>query len=358
MLSFPLQNLVVSTTPLSNSWKKHPLSPINGSFPFPKASTCSKSYPNATFPCSLISSPLAKQKASSNVYSLLWASSQDSIRQREEEEEEEDEEYQVLTAVRSKYNDIVIVDTPKARMLLLDSTHNVHSILNKGQKWTGSYWDEFASLPAVIPKGPIAILGLGGGTAAHLMLDLWPSLQLEGWEIDPILIDKARQHFGLSDLEKHNIAGGLLNVHIGDALCPSENDSGRYAGIVIDLFYEGKVLAQLQEVETWLKLSDRLMPNGRFMVNCGGIYEKSDTTNGIIHPKLVDATWAENTTIKALSEAFPGQVSWKRMPETQGANYLALTGPFPDLTLWSCKVPDPLCQTVRQWRPCASASVL
>lgn len=24
----------------------------------------------------------------------------------------------------------------------------------------------------------------GGGTAAHLMLDLWPSLQLEGWEID------------------------------------------------------------------------------------------------------------------------------------------------------------------------------
>lgn len=27
----------------------------------------------------------------------------------------------------------------------------------------------------------------GGGTAAHLMLDLWPSLQLEGWEIDYIV---------------------------------------------------------------------------------------------------------------------------------------------------------------------------
>lgn len=27
----------------------------------------------------------------------------------------------------------------------------------------------------------------GGGTAAHLMLDLWPSLQLEGWEIDEIV---------------------------------------------------------------------------------------------------------------------------------------------------------------------------
>lgn len=81
--------------------------------------------------------------------------------------------------------------------------------------------DEFASLPAIVPKGPIAIFGLvslcitwtssleiyfslnqthnfmhavtffwmfqGGGTAAHLMLDLWPSLQLEGWEIDGIV---------------------------------------------------------------------------------------------------------------------------------------------------------------------------
>lgn len=27
----------------------------------------------------------------------------------------------------------------------------------------------------------------GGGTAAHLMLELWPSLQLEGWEIDEIV---------------------------------------------------------------------------------------------------------------------------------------------------------------------------
>ncbi|KAF2286839.1 hypothetical protein GH714_031486 [Hevea brasiliensis] len=104
-------------------------------------------------------------------------------------------------------------------------------------------------------------------------------------------------------------------------------------------------------IATWLNLKDRLMPNGRFMVNCGGIHEKSDTIGGIIHPKLVDGTWVENSTIKALFEAFPGQVSWKRMPETQGANFLALTGPFPDLTFWSSKVPDPLSETVRQWRP-------
>ncbi|KAJ6307794.1 hypothetical protein OIU76_017562, partial [Salix suchowensis] len=163
--------------------------------------------------------------------------------------EVQEEEYKVLTAVKSQYNDILIVDTPKTRMLLLDSTHNVHSLLYKdGQKWTRSYWDEFASLPAIIPQGPVAIFGLGGGTAAHLMLDVWPSLQLEGWEIDEILINKARDYFGLSDLEKQTQAGGILHVVVGDALCSLEDDSRKYAGIVIDLFYGGKVLPQLQDV--------------------------------------------------------------------------------------------------------------
>ncbi|KAM1454967.1 hypothetical protein EV1_004342 [Malus domestica] len=120
-------------------------------------------------------------------------------------------------------------------MLLLDSSHNVHSIVYKDQKWTASYWicDEFASLPAIVPKGPIAILGLDGGTAAHLMLILGPSLQLEGWEIDQIFIDKAREYLGLSDLEKQTQAGGILNVHIGNALSPSVNIPGGYAGEIL-----------------------------------------------------------------------------------------------------------------------------
>ncbi|CAK7335977.1 unnamed protein product [Dovyalis caffra] len=273
------------------------------------------------------------------------SSSSDSNKEQQQQEGEEEEEYQVLTAVRSQYNDIVIVDTPKTRMLLLDSTHHVHSVLYKdGQKWTRSYWDEFATLPAIIPEGPVAIFGLGGGTAAHLMLHVWPSLQLEGWEIDEILINKARDYFGLSDLEKHTQAGGILHVVVGDALCPLEDDCRKYAGIVIDLFYGGAILPQLQEVETWLKLKDRLIPNGRFMVNCGGI-EELDSINGRINPKSVDDAWVENPTIKVLCEAFPGQLSWKKKPESEGANYLALSGPLPDLTSWSAMVPDHLSAT-------------
>uniref|UniRef100_A0A5B6YUK6 S-adenosyl-L-methionine-dependent methyltransferases superfamily protein n=1 Tax=Davidia involucrata TaxID=16924 RepID=A0A5B6YUK6_DAVIN len=274
----------------------------------------------------------------------------------EEEDDDDEQDFQVVTAVRSNYNDIMILDTPKSRMLLLDSTHNVHSIFNKGQKWTGSYWDEFASLPAIVPKGPIAIFGLGGGTAAHLMLELWPSLQLDGWEIDEILIDKARDYLGLSDLEKHTQASGILRVHVGDALSSSVNVPGGYAGIIIDLFSDGKVLPQLEEVATWFELNDKLMPNGRLMVNCGAANDgASNSTDTLTHPQIpsVDGTWVQNSTIKALCEAFPGQLSWKKMPKRDGENYLALTGPLPDFTTWSAVLPDQLCSSVKQWRPCS-----
>jgi len=82
------------------------------------------------------------------------------------QQEEEEESFQVLTSVKTDYNDIMIVDTPKSTMLLLDSSRkydtffflflcfssslkfptlffvadNVHSILYKDKKWTNSYW--------------------------------------------------------------------------------------------------------------------------------------------------------------------------------------------------------------------------
>ncbi|KAJ0016747.1 hypothetical protein Pint_11687 [Pistacia integerrima] len=148
----------------------------NGFYCFPSCRRASSLEKFNFFSLSPLPKPSTSATASSDQHS------------QQHEDEEEDESFQVLTAIRSKYNDIVIVDTSTSRMLLLDHTNNVHSIFNKGlQKWTDSYWDEFSSLPAIVPKGPIAIYGLGGGTAAHLMLDLWPSLQLEGWEIDEIV---------------------------------------------------------------------------------------------------------------------------------------------------------------------------
>lgn len=48
--------------------------------------------------------------------------------QQQQVEADEEENFQVLTALKTDYNDILIVDTPKSRMLLLDSSCTPFSV--------------------------------------------------------------------------------------------------------------------------------------------------------------------------------------------------------------------------------------
>ncbi|XP_044371466.1 uncharacterized protein [Triticum aestivum] len=249
----------------------------------------------------------------------------------EQQQGEEEEELVLLASYRTAFNEVImVIDSPSNRYLVLDPTRNVHSILPKKSAWTNSYW--------------------GAGTAAHMMLEVWPWIQLIGWEIDPTVIELSRDYFGMSTLEKTTELGGSLSVHIGDALSPSATVEGGFAGIVVDLFADGKVLPQLQEAETWLEIAKKLMPDGRIMVNCGA----GDTAISLAADADV-SSWVQNPTIKALCSAFPGQLNWKRLSEKESVNYVALTGPLPDLEEWSTSVPSELSLRVKQWVPCELA---
>ncbi|KAI4377869.1 hypothetical protein MLD38_015432 [Melastoma candidum] len=265
-----------------------------------------------------------------------------------EREVGQEEELRVLTSIRTEHNDVVVVDGPKSRFLLLDSTHNVHSVFNKGRgdNWTGSYWDEFAALPAIVPDGAIGIYGLGGGTSARLMLDLWPGVRIVGWEIDGVLIDVAREFLGLADIERPNLAGGFVDVRIGDVFC-DEAPGVKYAGIAVDLFSKGKVLGDLEKVDTWIKLKGRLMPGGRIMANSAS----GDEEEGVGGQRNVG--WRTNAMIRAMREAFPGELWWKKMARDEGENFLVLTGKDLDLDSWSAKVSGRLRKSVRDWRACS-----
>eukprot|EP00271_Cylindrocystis_brebissonii_P011746 TRINITY_DN2966_c0_g1_i4.p1 TRINITY_DN2966_c0_g1~~TRINITY_DN2966_c0_g1_i4.p1 ORF type:complete len:182 (+),score=17.84 TRINITY_DN2966_c0_g1_i4:241-786(+) len=89
---------------------------------------------------------------------------------------EGDEHMVVLAAEKSAYNDILVLEISRraadsslagARVLLLDAAENIHSIVQPFQVWTASYYDLFALVPPLLPKGPVAILGLAGGTIAR-----------------------------------------------------------------------------------------------------------------------------------------------------------------------------------------------
>lgn len=312
------------------------------------------SYPHQSFSFRPISSPCSFPFAVTRPALSRRNKAKPQLQELNEPQPEPEEEVKVLTAVQSNYNSIVILDTADSRVLLLDSTHNIHSIATKGDRiWTQSYWDEFVTLPAIVPKGesPIAIFGLGGGTAAKLMLQIWPSLKLHGWEIDEILIHKARDFLGLADLEKATESGGILEVIVGDALCASSTFAGGYAGIVVDLFNDGRVLPELEEAKTWIEMKEKLMPGGRIMVNCGGASVDDRNSDQDL------AGWEQNYAIRAMKKAFPaGELHWKRIPNDMGANFLALTGALPDLSTWADAIPPNHCEylrpSVHSWRTC------
>ena len=99
----------------------------------------------------------------------------------------------------------------------------------------------------------------------------------------------ARSFFDLSSAEQPSPEGGCLTVIIGDALgmtlpvsqserLLSKSTSGaaatsvqeQYDGIIVDLFADGAVLADLSLADTWQRIKQRLEHGGRLIVNCGG----------------------------------------------------------------------------------------
>ncbi|XP_039825759.1 uncharacterized protein LOC120687806 isoform X2 [Panicum virgatum] len=78
----------------------------------------------------------------------------------EQAPQEQPHDFNLLAANRSEFNEIILViDSAAARYLVLDHNKNIHSVLPKTTVWTNSYWDEFVSLPPVVPLGPVALLG-------------------------------------------------------------------------------------------------------------------------------------------------------------------------------------------------------
>ena len=106
----------------------HLCSAIN-SFPFPIAPTHSLTIFHTPKP-KLFTLLSTTQRVNANAeFSSSSASTSVTSQQKQQEDDNNEEEtFQVLTAMKSDYNDIMIVDTPKSRVLLLDSTRTPLSL--------------------------------------------------------------------------------------------------------------------------------------------------------------------------------------------------------------------------------------
>ncbi|KNA17766.1 hypothetical protein SOVF_077060 [Spinacia oleracea] len=253
-----------------------------------------------------------------------------------------------LVKFKSRYNYIRVLEVSRradhpfrgSRLLLLDGPGNIHSISFLFRTLTDTYFDVFGTLPPIIPPGPIGVLGFGAGSAAKILLELYPQVVVHGWEIDPAVIDVGREYFGLSKLEKQYPE--RLFIYNGDALKASVRD--RFSGILVDLFSEGSLIPELQDPLTWKRLKNSLRKGGRIMVNVGGSCVEAEDSRR-------DGKLIMKESLKAMYEVFPNQLYVLNLGNKKDDSSLALTGGFPDLIAWKKVMPKSLRGYVDMWTP-------
>ncbi|XP_010519537.1 PREDICTED: uncharacterized protein LOC104798967 [Tarenaya hassleriana] len=258
------------------------------------------------------------------------------------------DEVKIIAKFKSRHNYIRVLEVSRrtlhplagSRLLLLDDPGNIHSISFLFKTLTESYFDVFATLPPVIPPGPVGILGFGAGSAARLILELHPEAIVHGWELDPCVIDVARKFFGLSKLEKQY--KDRLFINIGNALDASVRTG--FSGILVDLFSKGSVIPELQDPNVWENLRSKLRKNGRIMVNVGGRCVEAEDSQR-------DGDMVMEETLKAMSLVFGDELFVLTLGSGNDSS-LALTGDLQDLDAWKKKLRMPeLRGYVDMWKP-------
>lgn len=99
------------------------------------------------------------------------------------------------------------------------------------ETYQADIWD--AMVPRQRPANAL-ILGLGGGTIAHLLTQRFGSLPLTGVERDPAVVWLAKRQFGLDALPH-------LNIVVEDAFAYVQRCRETYDAICVDLYTAGKM---------------------------------------------------------------------------------------------------------------------
>ena len=132
----------------------------------------------------------------------------------------------------------------------------VQSVSVVGGGTGGGYWA--AMLPDRAPRDAL-LLGLGGGTLAHLLTQVYGPLPLVGVDDDADVVSLGRAHFGL-DLPN-------LQIEIADAYAFAATCPRRFDFVAIDLYRDGQIAPRATEARFLRDLVRLLRPEGTAAFN-------------------------------------------------------------------------------------------
>jgi predicted membrane-bound spermidine synthase len=168
----------------------------------------------------------------------------------------------------SAYNYIQVLERNGYRWLRLNEGQGIHSVWHATELDYRGPWEQFLAAPFFNqpPFGPeqvhsMAVVGLAAGTTARQATEVFGPIQIDGYEIDPLIIEVGRKFF---DMNQPNLNAFAVDGRIG-----LKNSPGGYSIIVVDAYRPPYIPWHLATREFFQLVSDRLAEDGVMTINIG-----------------------------------------------------------------------------------------
>jgi spermidine synthase len=172
--------------------------------------------------------------------------------------------YQVLFDKRSAYSRVLVTETDGVRCLAFDSpTSGRQSCMDPSDpdRVVLEYVRYMVVGLVFVPEPRrVLMLGLGGGSIVRQLVPRLPKLHMDVVEIDPVVIEAARLHFGV-------VESNRLRIVAGDGRAFVEQANERWDLILLDAFGEDYIPFPLTTAEFFREVERRLTPGGAVVAN-------------------------------------------------------------------------------------------
>jgi spermidine synthase len=223
----------------------------------------------------------------------------------------------------SAYNYIQVAQQNGYTILRLNEGQGVHSIYNPNTLQYNGPWDQFLVSPYFYAdRKPsdikrVAIVGLAAGTTARQMTAVYGNIPIDGFEIDPKIVEVGQKYF---DMNMPN-----LNIIIGDGRLNLEQSPYKYDIIAVDAYRPPYIPPQMTTQEFFQIAASHLTDQGVLTLNSASVpgdrrlINGLATTMGTIFPSIytVDIPGSLNTMIFATKQ--------KTIPENLAVNLVTLS---------------------------------
>jgi len=208
----------------------------------------------------------------------------------------------------SAYNYIQVQEQAGFTLLRLNEGQGVHSIYHPDTLQYNGPWDQFLVSPYFYEnRRPsdvqrVAIVGLAAGTTARQMTAVYGNIPIDGYEIDPKIVEVGQRYFGMTMPN--------LNIHIGDGRLGLEQSPYKYDIIAVDAYRPPYIPPHMTTQEFFQIVASHLADDGVLAINTASIpgdrrlVNGLATTMGTIFPSIytMDIPGTLNTMIFATKQ--------------------------------------------------------